>query len=159
VSVERLLERLHNAKAVHNGQWVAGCPLCQSRKGRPVAIKAFEDGRILIHPFCGCETGDIVKALGLRMADLFPPKPSNHYSAPVRRGFDAALVLEALAHEFCVAALIACDVDAAGAFSPDQRERMHLVATRVMNGVKMMGIDRVTKDFRRLRQRAAEVKP
>lgn len=151
MSVDVLLARLHNVKSVKPGQWVAGCPLCQSKKGRPVAITERDGGKILLNPFCGCETPEIVKALGLRMVDLFPPS-NGHHSPPITRRFSAEQVLLALAHEIGVAEVIAVDVERTGDFTPTQRQRMGLIAARITAGLNSMSGDRVADDLRRIRQ-------
>jgi hypothetical protein len=33
-----VLDRLHRVKPTKPGQWMAGCPCCASRKGRPLAV-------------------------------------------------------------------------------------------------------------------------
>jgi hypothetical protein len=45
-----------------------------------------EDGRALLHCFVGCSTESVVAALGLTLADLFPPDPLDgpHWPRPVR---------------------------------------------------------------------------
>jgi hypothetical protein len=154
VSFELLTSRLHNVRTIRPNQIVAGCPLCKSRKGRPIAAAMLDDGKILINPLCGCETGEVLSALGLRMADLFP-KHLGHHLPPARRRFDAETILAALAHELTVADLIACDVDRTGEYTAEQRERMHLCAVRISNGLQMSYTDRVSEDIRKIRQAAA----
>jgi hypothetical protein len=39
VSFERLIEALHNLKTAGRSKWSAGCACCQSKRGRPVAIR------------------------------------------------------------------------------------------------------------------------
>ena len=53
--------------------YLAQCP-CHEDKEPSLAVSEGDDGRVLLKCFAGCRTEDIVKALGLSMADLFPPK-------------------------------------------------------------------------------------
>jgi hypothetical protein len=52
-------------------RYMAGCPCCDSRRGRPVSLRVTDNGRVLVHAFCGHETEDVLAALGLTLADLF----------------------------------------------------------------------------------------
>ena len=53
--------------------YLAQCP-CHEDKEPSLAVSEGDDGRVLLKCFAGCRTEDIVKALGLSMAYLFPPK-------------------------------------------------------------------------------------
>jgi hypothetical protein len=55
------------------GQYEAICPAHEDRKAS-LSVKEGDDGKILVKCFAGCETEDVVAALGLRMADLFPDR-------------------------------------------------------------------------------------
>lgn len=70
-SAEPLLQRLGHVQRQGNG-YRARCPACggQSRK---LAI-AERDGRVLVHCFAGCPADDVLGAVGLRWADLHPPR-------------------------------------------------------------------------------------
>lgn len=62
-----LLSRLANVKKSGNG-WMASCP---AHGGHDCLTVAEKDGRVLVHCFAGCETGDVVAAVDLRLSDLF----------------------------------------------------------------------------------------
>lgn len=70
-SAEPLLQRLEHVQRQGNG-YRARCPACggQSRK---LAITE-RDGRVLVHCFAGCPADDVLGAVGLRWADLHPPR-------------------------------------------------------------------------------------
>jgi putative DNA primase/helicase len=64
------------AKQIGTG-WTARCPAHHDRVPS-LSITEGDDGRTLIKCHAGCATTDIVKAVGLRMSDLFlrrPPQP------------------------------------------------------------------------------------
>lgn len=66
-----LLQRLDGVQKSGNG-WRAKCPACggTSRK-----VSVTETGeRVLVHCFGGCRAEDVVGAVGLTWADLFPPR-------------------------------------------------------------------------------------
>lgn len=130
MSVDLLISRLHNVRQTGPGRWVAGCPLCQSRRGTPVKIRELPDGLVLLKAFCGCDTESVVGGLGLHLSDLFPGR-IGHNVVPVRRPFDATQVLLAVAQEIGVVDLIAHDSEAAGRFDAQQRARLHVAAGRL----------------------------
>jgi hypothetical protein len=57
---------------------------CASHDGDGATLHVWEgsDGRAMVHCFRGCEVNEVVRALGLRMRDLFPP---GHDQRPIRR--------------------------------------------------------------------------
>lgn len=74
----RLLDRLGRPKPTGPGRWIAACPCCQSKRGRPLSLRELDGGRVLIHALCGCLTSDVLGALGLTLFDLFE-KPIGHH--------------------------------------------------------------------------------
>jgi hypothetical protein len=74
--VRRVLELLHDAKPSGTGQWSARCPAHED--SRPsLSVGVGDDGRVLLHCHTGCTLQDILQALGLKEADLFPPQEGN----------------------------------------------------------------------------------
>jgi hypothetical protein len=125
----RILERLDRPKQTRPGSWIAACPVCQSKRGRPLSVRELPDGRVLIHDFAGCEVEAVLNAVGLKFADLYD-KPLAHHMAPVRAGFSAAELLQLTAHEASVAAMLA-DKAAACTLSPEESTRLILAAGRL----------------------------
>jgi DNA primase len=71
MTVEQVLERLEGVTG-GRGQWSAKCPSHDDKN--PSLSIACRDGKVLLHCWGGCDTKDVVAALGLEMRDLFPPK-------------------------------------------------------------------------------------
>jgi putative DNA primase/helicase len=67
------VSRLDLAKQIGTG-WTARCPAHDDR-APSLSVTEGDDGRTLIKCHAGCATIDIVKAMGLRMSDLFIPRP------------------------------------------------------------------------------------
>ena len=67
--IERLLERLEGVEE-SNGSWKTLCPAHEDRKPS-LSVAEGDDARALVKCFAGCETSEIVSALGLEMKDLF----------------------------------------------------------------------------------------
>ena len=75
MSVEAVLSRLEGVRRVGNGRWRAKCPAHGGKNPYALAIREAEDGAVLLHCFaCEGGAGAIAQALGIDLADLFPPK-------------------------------------------------------------------------------------
>ena len=107
MSIEALLSCLDGIRETEHGKYVARCP-AHNDKSPSLAIKNCGDGRILLHCFAGCETDDVLCALGLTFSDVMPkPVGGDHSYRPQR--FDARQVLTTLDHESLVVAIIGAD--------------------------------------------------
>lgn len=76
--IEHILGKLERVKQASDGH-IASCPVLSHGKGNgdrhpSLAIDEGEDGRVLLSCTAGCDTRDVVSALGLRMSDLFEHK-------------------------------------------------------------------------------------
>ena len=111
MSTTTLFDRLVGVRQTGPGRWIARCP---SHTGRSPSLSVREvDQRTLIYCFCGCTSGDVLAAVGLRMTNLFDRPllgngptdgfPRNHSRIP------AADAVAALDHEMTVAAMILAD--------------------------------------------------
>ncbi len=95
-----------------------------------MAIKDCGDGRILIHDFAGCETEDVLAAIGLTFADVMPERiGSEHSYKPLKSRFDARQVLEGISHEVMVICLITEKY--ASVIGDEDEARLMLAATRL----------------------------
>jgi len=72
-AADTLLTRLERVKQTQAGQWIARCP-AHTDKSPSLSIKQCDDGTILLHDFGGCSPSDILAAVGLELADLFPKR-------------------------------------------------------------------------------------
>lgn len=66
-----LLERLHGVREVGPHRWTARCPAHEDRSpSLSITVKA--DGKTLIHCHAGCDTDDVLSAIGMTWKDLYP---------------------------------------------------------------------------------------
>lgn len=72
-AVEKLLERLEGVRRTGEGRWIAKCP-AHGDRSPSLSIRATGDGTILLHDFAGCGALEVVHAVGLELADLFPER-------------------------------------------------------------------------------------
>lgn len=70
-SARILLDRLDGVQKSGKG-WRSRCPACGGTS-RKVSI-AEADGRVLVHCFGGCKADEVIAAVGVTWADLFPPR-------------------------------------------------------------------------------------
>ena len=68
--VELRLDRLEGVRR-HEGFYRAFCPAHDDRKTPNLDVREGEDGRALVICRAGCDTDEVVEALGLTMRDLF----------------------------------------------------------------------------------------
>ncbi len=109
MSIETLISRLDGVKETGHGKYVARCP-AHDDKSPSLAIKECGDGRILIHDFAGCETEDVLAAIGLEFSDVMPERIGTEHSYKrMRQPFDARQVLATLDHESLVVSIIGAD--------------------------------------------------
>lgn len=75
---DRVLSRLVNVRRRQPGQYSACCPAHEDR-APSLSVRETPDGTVLLHCFAGCEVADVLAALGIEPADLFPLKdtPAN----------------------------------------------------------------------------------
>ena len=112
MSAVDLLERLEAVRVTGPNRWIARCP---AHDDRSPSLSVRDTGeRLLLHCFAGCDACDVVRAVGLELADLFPTATptadDEHRKRPPRRRILAADILAALDHEAHVVAVIAADI-------------------------------------------------
>lgn len=83
MTFEQILDRLPDRKSTSNG-WQARCPAHDDRKAS-LCVHQESDGKVLMKCQAGCETKDILAAMGLTWNDLFPEKSQSAPSQPGQR--------------------------------------------------------------------------
>ncbi|OOV05655.1 hypothetical protein RF819_02060 [Rhodoferax fermentans] len=129
--LENVLDRLEKVRRGRPGQWSARCP-AHDDKGPSLSVRETPDGAVLLHCFGGCETADVVAAMGLQMTDLFPPRdiPAN---APkkIANLLTASQALELLASESLFVAVALTNYLRGITLTPADTERLRLAAGRI----------------------------
>jgi hypothetical protein len=105
--VSNLLNRLDSAKENGRGRWLARCP-AHADKRPSLSIREADSGAVLVKCWTGCTIDEITAAVGLDVADLFPPKdrPANavHRRERVITAADGLRLLDLEADVVCIAA-------------------------------------------------------
>jgi len=81
--LDLLLSRLEGVKQ-HGSRYVARCP-AHDDKSPSLSLSRGEDGRALVHCYAGCETRDVLAAVGLELRELFPDNLSQEQRQQYRR--------------------------------------------------------------------------
>lgn len=133
---DRLLGRLDGVRETAARQWVARCPSHDDRSPS-LSVRELDDGTLLVHCFGGCDASDVLGAVGLGLADLYPKRPDDHrrHGTRPRQRWDCRGLLQLLAREADVVALCALELGEGRALQPldlarlrDAHRRVHQIA-------------------------------
>jgi hypothetical protein len=138
--VDNLLSHLDKVKPTAKGCFIARCPAHED-KSPSLTIRELDDGRVLLHCFGGCSVHEVLDAVGLDMAALFPPREIQH-GKPERRPFPAADVLRAIGFESLVVCAAAVTMMSGEAFTQVDRDRLILATERIQAGLTAAGVQR-----------------
>ncbi len=143
MSADTLLQHLKKVKRTKPGHWLACCP-AHDDKTPSLAVRELDDGRILVHCFSGCSVHEILGAVGMDMADLFPEREAGkHFSPGEKRPFPAADILRAIAFESTLVLIAAADMLAGNPFNETDRARLTLAVGRIQSALKAAGVSHV----------------
>jgi hypothetical protein len=137
MSADLLLSKLDGVKRTGPETWLAHCP-AHDDAHPSLSIRETDDGKTLIKCWVGCEAHEIVDAVGLRLDDLFPDRPS-HHGKPERRPFPAADVLRAVGREALLVAVSASRLGNGGILTDVDRARLLLAAQRLAMAIEGSG--------------------
>jgi hypothetical protein len=132
----KLLERLDRVRQTGTGRWIARCPSHEDRSPS-LSIREVDDGRVLIHDFAGCETGDILAAVGLTLTDLYPARLADSLTR-VPQAFSAIDALRALTFESSIVAICASDIAEGRSLSAIDADRIALAAGRIATALEFV---------------------
>lgn len=134
-SADLLLARLDRVRKAGAG-WSARCPAHEDRTAS-LSVSTGNDGRLLAHCFAGCPIGDVLGAIGLTVADLFPRRLFD--ASPEARREARRLALQAnwsaavgvLEREAGVVLIAAGDVLNGRMLPPNDADRLALAVDRI----------------------------
>ncbi|HSD42364.1 MAG TPA: hypothetical protein VLD36_10895 [Burkholderiales bacterium] len=113
MSADAVLSRLDRVRRVGDDRWVAACP-SHADKSPSLSIRELEDGRVLVHDFGGCSVEQVLSAIGMELADLYPKRPNTDRAPRERKPWSDRQLLEIIDRETNVIFVAACDVTLAG---------------------------------------------
>lgn len=138
MSVQLLLDRLDRVTPRGPNRWMARCP-CHDDRTPSLSIRELADGMILLHDFGQhCAALDIVNAVGLETAILFPGGIENKSPHRDRMHGSAWRAAFRSIHKDALLVLVAAENIAAGV-SLDDADRQELAAatTRIRDAIEV----------------------
>ena len=133
-NLDKLLSRLDLVKRIGNDRYKAICPSHDDRSPS-LAIKD-DGGRLLLHCFSGCETADVLGAIGLTFADIMPSKSTGNFKKD-RKPFYAIDVIGIIKNEATLVYIYASDMAKGLALTSADKDRLLLAASRINHGYEV----------------------
>ena len=127
-NLNTVLSRLEKVQRIGNDRYKAICPAHDDRSPS-LAIKD-DEGRLLLHCFGGCETLDVLGAIGLDFADIMPDKVAGNFKKD-KKPFYAMDILGIIKFEATLTYIYASDMAKGLALSSADKERLLLAASRI----------------------------
>lgn len=134
--IDLVLSRLDAFKLRENGRdrWRACCPAHGGKNPSALSIGVGADDQVLLRCWHGCAVEQVAHALGLELADLFPPKPQNGHGGPPikrRRLLTAGQALDLLEREALVVFIVGTDMSVHKAISDADHARLAVAVARI----------------------------
>lgn len=129
MSADQLLARLQGVKRTGEGRWLARCPAHDDRHPS-LSVRETADGTVLLKCWTGCSAAEVVAAVGLELADLFPAKTLDG-GKPERRPFPATDILLAVRFETMIVSLAAVQLAKGKRLADEDYDRLKLAASRL----------------------------
>ena len=130
MTAETLIAKLDGVKETGHGKYVARCPAHDDRSPS-LAVKDTGDGRILLHCFAGCETEDVLSAVGMTFSDIMPEKVGTEHSYRPQKWINAKDGLATLDHESLVVAIIGADFIKRKSLDDETWDRLATAVNRI----------------------------
>lgn len=127
-NLDKVLSRLDMVKRIGDGRYTAICPAHDDRTPS-LAIKD-DGGRLLLHCFGGCETSEILGAIGLDFSDIMPEKAIGNFKRD-KKPFYAIDLLNIIKFEATLTYIYAADMAKGLTLTNSDRERLLLAASRI----------------------------
>lgn len=138
MGITRITDRLEGVRQSAENRFLARCP-AHKDKSPSLSLQERDDGRILMHCFAGCDTEDVLSAIGLNFSDLFD-KPLTHWLPPLRTTLSARELWEVTAHEVDVVWILLEQLTPdRSTFSPVGLERLGLACERIADARRHVG--------------------
>jgi hypothetical protein len=136
--VDMVLSRLDNPKPSGRDRWRSACPACGGRNKSALSVGVGNDDAVLLRCWKGCEVEAIAGALGLELADLFPPRQTGHCAPRPRRiGMLSPLqCLDVIEFECSLVWTAAHNLANGHGLTPDDLTRLSIAADRITGLVR-----------------------
>lgn len=139
--IDTVLHRLDRVKRTAPDKWQALCP-AHNDKRPSLSIREADDHKVLLKCWSGCGAAEIVNALGLSLADLFPGDRRSlhqHGTDRMRKPFDYRDALQGIAHEASVTRLIVAAVNRGDELDAESLDRLAQAEERIAAALSAAG--------------------
>ena len=127
-ALNSVLSRLEKVQPIGNNRYKALCPAHDDHTPS-LAIEDKSD-RLLLHCLAGCETADVLGAIGLTFADIMPDKAMGNFKKD-RKPFYAIDVLGIIKNEAVLIYFYATEMAKGLILNSNDKERLLLAASRI----------------------------
>ena len=134
--VDKLLPLLSGVRQTGAGRWIARSP-CREDRTPSLSIRELNDGRILLNDFGGASAAEVLAAVGLTLADLFPATERQHHQAPTRNRVPAPDILKIIDKEAAIVAIAAADIGNGFDLSDEDLARVQVAAERIADARRL----------------------
>lgn len=132
MSVDKLLNGLQKVKRTSNQSWMACCP-SHTDRSPSLSIKDTGEGRLILKCFAGCETIDVLGALGLDWEDVMPPKTEFTPTVkPQKHTIYANDALRVVKTEAQIITMAAMDITKGRTINEAEMNRIRLAMKRIL---------------------------
>ena len=119
--IEDVLNRFDGVRETGGGQYSCRCPAHED-KSNSLGIKQGDGDRIMMNCFAGCQTQDVLSAVGLSFKDILP---TNDYNKEVKeKGFNPYSVLKMIRDEVLIIGLASVDIKKGKALDDKEHGRL-----------------------------------
>jgi len=134
--IDVVLSRLEGYQLRANGpdRWRACCPAHGGANPSALSVGVGDADAVLLRCWHGCDADQVARALGLGLADLFPPRPAAGGGAGSlrRRGLLTAMqALEVIAFESLLTWTAAFNLANGHTLTADDLQRLSIAAERI----------------------------
>ncbi|WP_440996271.1 hypothetical protein [Arhodomonas sp. SL1] len=142
--VDRLLAKLDCVRRRGERAWIARCPGHEDHTPS-LAIAVRDSGVVLIYCHAGCGYEQVLDAIDLKAADLFPPRLRRGGRGPLPRDarrpprLSAAEMLASVPGDALVVAMAADELAAGRRLADRDRERLRAASLRLRAAAREVG--------------------
>lgn len=129
MSIETILSRVQKVRKSSSNSWMACCPAHED-KNPSLSIRDLGDGRILLNCLAGCETLDVLGAVGMEWSDVMPEKVAHHVP-PVKQRIYPSDALRVIQFEARIVMMAAYTMRKGEQLAGDDLARLELAMERI----------------------------